>query len=87
LNIIAITHPIDISVSAQFMKNFLSIPNTTTQPRQEFYKQSSQFSTGDEGSNGPEFPDYDLDLSENEPIEDLVDNEELLNNDVELINV
>jgi len=69
------------------MKNFLSIPNNTTQPEQEFDEQSSQFSAGDEGSNGPEFPGYDSDLSEDEPMEDLVDDEEPLNNDVEPIDV
>jgi hypothetical protein len=76
-----------ISASAQFMKSFLSIPNNTTQPKKEFDKQTSQFDAGDGGSNGPEFPGYDLDLSEDEPMEDLVENEESINNDVELINV
>jgi hypothetical protein len=63
------------------------IPNNTTQPKQEFDEQTSQFSTGDRGSNGPKFPGYDSDLSEDEPMEDLVEDEEPINNDVEPIDV
>ena len=69
------------------MKSFLFIPNNTTQPEQEFDEQTSQFGTGDGGSNGPEFPGYDLDLSEDEPMEDLVEDKEPINNNMEPIDV
>ena len=77
--------PVLISASTQFLKNFLSIPNQSAQPKPKIQEQSISFHVADRASDSSNqiFAGYDSDLSEDEPMIDLVGDDGPITNEDE----